>query len=273
MFPKELLDQVVINANDSVIICEDKPSLPIVFVNDAFVQLTGYSVEEALGKNPGRLLQGRNTNPITRKTIRQAIDNKSCVRAQLLNYKKTGEEYWVEVNIFPHFCETDGNNYFVSIQRDITDRRELEEALMEYKEFFDESPVALVRTDLETGRFLLANKMAARMLGYDSVADLIERERSVNLYSLDARRALIDEIKRRGEVVNYELQLEIQGQKVWVSANLKINCGGTCIEGSLVDITEMVHLKSKQLEMAQSLAADLDLKLCDLEQSSPRRNR
>jgi PAS domain S-box-containing protein len=109
----------------------------------------------------------------------------------------------------------------------------------DYQYFFEEAPIALFRTDIKTGKFLLANRACAELLGYSNVEELIEKERSTNLYEeKDQRRKLINKIRKHGNVEGDEVAFTLSnGKKVWVEAYLHISCGGTCIEGSLIDVT------------------------------------
>jgi len=135
--------------------------------------------------------------------------------------------------------------------------------LEEYKYFFEDTPVAFVRTDLETGEFLMANKFAATMLGFDSVDELIAYGNSRELYPDSERKKLIKEIQRTGEVNKYEIKFSLpNGRSVWAAANLHINCGGSCIEGCLVDITDQkVNLKEAhrmQLQKISDISKKID---------------
>ena len=122
--------------------------------------------------------------------------------------------------------------------------------LDEYKKFFDETPVALFRTDLKTGEFLLANKHCAKLLGYRNVSELKKNERSSNLYSKKERQKLITAIRRKNSIHDYELKLNLHDESIiWVSCYMRINCDGYCIEGSLVDITEKKQLETELLEI------------------------
>jgi PAS domain S-box-containing protein len=134
----------------------------------------------------------------------------------------------------------------------------------DYKKFFDETPVALIRTDLKTGKFLMANRYAAQMLGYESVQDLKDNGCSVNFYPPEDRKKLISSLRRNGVVEGYEIQLQVPNKTLWVSARMRINCDGTCIEGSLIDITEKVELRTKQLKCLQEVGSKIDKKLAAL---------
>ncbi|MFD2647093.1 PAS domain-containing protein [Devosia albogilva] len=94
------------------------PDNPIVFVNDAFHRLTGYTREETLGRNC-RFLQGPGTNNEDVARIRTAIEQREPIEVELLNYKKNGDIFWNRVLISPVF---DGGEltYFFASQLDVT---------------------------------------------------------------------------------------------------------------------------------------------------------
>lgn len=128
-----LLNVAIANIDD-IVIMTDAPKRDalrgptILFVNDAFERITGFTREEAIGRTP-RILQGPKTQRSELKRIMQAVETKSAVRAELINYTKSGREYWLELDIVPLANKAGEVTHFVSIQRDITDRRNAEEAL------------------------------------------------------------------------------------------------------------------------------------------------
>ena len=128
-----LLDAALARINDLVIITEaDQPNAAancrIVYVNKAFERLTGYTSQEIVGQTP-RILQGPKTQISELERIRNAIETRSPVRAELINYTKSGREYWLEIDIVPITDKAGVVTHFVAVQRDITDRRRTEEAL------------------------------------------------------------------------------------------------------------------------------------------------
>lgn len=134
--------------------------------------------------------------------------------------------------------------------------------LAEYKRFFDETPVALIRTDYKTGEFLMANKAAALLLGYETVEELKTNERTVNLYPPEDRKKLLRMLKRHGVVENYEIKFALKsGRMISVSASLRMNCEGKCIEGCFIDITELVALKEEKLGVLKEVGRKLDKRL------------
>jgi len=98
------LEDVVKFANDIVIVTKadplDAPGPEIVYVNQAFTDLTGFTPEEVIGKNP-RILQGPESDTKTRAEIRAALGRKEPFRTVILNYSKSGRKYWLDINIIP----------------------------------------------------------------------------------------------------------------------------------------------------------------------------
>jgi PAS domain S-box-containing protein len=94
---------------------------PIVFVNDAFLRLTGYSREETLGRNC-RFLQGPGTNLEDVTKVRNAISEQQPIEIDLLNYRKDGTPFWNRLLVSPVFNEGQLSYYFAS-QLDVTQER------------------------------------------------------------------------------------------------------------------------------------------------------
>jgi PAS domain S-box-containing protein len=117
---------------DVVVICQAEPlSEPgprIVFVNDAFVRQTGYTAQEVIGKTP-RLLQGPGTDPDTKRRIAERLRAWRPVREEILNYRKDGSIFWSELSILPVADNTGWFHFWVSVQRNVTERRNTEDAM------------------------------------------------------------------------------------------------------------------------------------------------
>jgi|GEM_PF-4252345 len=95
----------------------------IEWVNDSFVRLTGYSLEEAVGRRPGALLQGPGTDPAVRAKIGAAVARFEPFDVELLNYRKDGRQYYVQIQTRVTYDERGEPTGFVAIETDITQRR------------------------------------------------------------------------------------------------------------------------------------------------------
>lgn len=94
----------------------------IVWVNNAFLQTSGYTFDEVVGKKPGEVLQGPDTNPNTVREIRDALAEGKSFHGLLLNYSKQGSPYWNELSINPIRDEAGNVVKFISIATDVTER-------------------------------------------------------------------------------------------------------------------------------------------------------
>jgi PAS domain S-box-containing protein len=96
---------------------------PIIYCNQAFLDLTGYKEGEVLGRNC-RFLQGPDTDPATVQRIRQALAAGQDVHEDILNYRKDGSYFWSALQINAIADEQDRIRYFFASQKDITRQRE-----------------------------------------------------------------------------------------------------------------------------------------------------
>ena len=125
-----LLESVVVTANDAVLITEAEPlDLPgprIVYCNAAFTRTTGYTEAEILGLTP-RILQSAKTDRVSLARLRRALTLREPIEIELLNSRKDGTEFHVELSIVPVADEKGWFTHWVSVQRDISDRKAAEE--------------------------------------------------------------------------------------------------------------------------------------------------
>ena len=130
-----LLESVAVHANDAILITaaepveEEEGGPRILYANEAYVKMSGYTLEEIINKTP-RIMQGPDTDATTRAEIRRALKRWKPVVAEILNYTKDGAPFWVELSIVPVADERGWYTHWVSIQRDISARKESEAMLM-----------------------------------------------------------------------------------------------------------------------------------------------
>ncbi len=105
-----------------------QPDTPLVFANHAFLEMTGYTEDEILGKNC-RFLQGPDTDPSTVKLIAEALRSERELTVELLNYRKDGSTFWNALFLTPVRSESGELLYYFSSQLDVSRRRDAEAAL------------------------------------------------------------------------------------------------------------------------------------------------
>lgn len=116
---------VMRHSSDGVII--SGPDRKALWVNPAFTQQTGYLIDDLLGKEPGSVLQGPETDPTAAEKITHACQRRREVRLDILNYTRTGQPFWVDLKVTPVYDSTGRHTHFISTMRDISERKALEQ--------------------------------------------------------------------------------------------------------------------------------------------------
>ena len=119
------------------------PDNPLVYANQGYADLTGYDIEEVLGRNC-RLLQGPDTDEETVARMREAIDNEEPVSVELLNYREDGTPFWNRVTLAPLY---DGGEltHYIGFQEEVTERKEAEALARQRADALREERQALER--------------------------------------------------------------------------------------------------------------------------------
>lgn len=173
-----LLQSVVINTNDAVIIAEADPidaaGLRILYVNEAFTHMTGYSPQEVLGKTP-QILQGPKTDLMELNKIQEALSRWETVTVEVVNYRKDGSEFWNECSFVPVADENNRYTHWISVQRNITERKQVEQALRQsearFRSLIENALDIIMILELE-GTISYVSPSVEKILGYP-VANLI----------------------------------------------------------------------------------------------------
>lgn len=226
-----LLESAIRNDYDSILITEldlEKPGPKIVYVNDGFCKMTGYSKEEVIGKTP-RILQGPKTDRAILDKLKRKLNEGQAFFGQAVNYKKDGSEFVNQWDIHP-LTDSDGNiTHWVSYQHDITERKRAEKVLVdtniEFDELKEESKRTVVDVDVQ-GNIIMANKAFRELISYDK--DELKQIKVWDLFPKKYRTSLKARFENGFDVNNFDTQQfkgiikHKSGMPIQIQGNTKI---------------------------------------------------
>ncbi len=182
----KLLESVITNSTDAILITEaepvDSPGPRIIYVNDAFTRMTGYSKEEVIGKSP-RLLQGPESDEKELRRLKIALKNWETCEIETINYKKNGEKYWVNFSVVPVADSTGWYTHWIAIERDVTSRKQSEEEKINLINELSSSNKELKQFSYITSHNLRAP--VANLLGIFNILDTSEVKNELSLKLID----------------------------------------------------------------------------------------
>jgi PAS domain S-box-containing protein len=189
-------EQLIKSLNSSALISITDSKGIIIYVNDAFCELSGYDEQELLGQNHRILKSGKHPDNIY-KDLWETISSKRMWRGELCNKRKDGSFYWATVTIVP-FTDKHGDiDKYLAIRFDITKNKEnieeLNRAKNNFSSIFNSANDAILLVGIDTREIININNKATELLGYTKSA-LIGMS-NYNLYP----KKNIDFIKKQGE--------------------------------------------------------------------------
>jgi len=234
----ELKTQAIDGAPIGISISDpSQPDNPLVYVNEGYTELTGYSVPEATGRNC-RYLQGPGTREEPVAAMRDAIDNEEPVTVELRNYRKDGTPFWNRVTIAP--VRDDGAVVnWIGFQEDVTERKEREQDLQLFRRAVENVGSAVVITD-RNGDIKYVNPAFERQTGYsrEEVAEtnpnvLASGKQSAEFYE-ELWETILDGETWEAELVNQRKSGELYHVEQEISP----------IKNSVGDITHFVAIEA-----------------------------
>ena len=230
-----LLETAVAQAKEAVVITSaqlEPPGPEILFVNPAFCEMTGYSREEIIDKTP-RILQGPKSNRAMLQRLRDALGRGEGFSGDTVNYRKDRSEYYVEWDITPIRANDGRIAYFLSIQRNVTARKEAEQQLQEMFKQLEESRSDLISilnefrigtamTD-ETGQVVFLNASAQETFGRrdtDAPNQAWRDHFEVSPEDADALEAMIQSAPSERAKVSVHLD-RAKGRRLWLEVEVK----------------------------------------------------
>lgn len=167
---RHVLDAAIAQLGQGMVLVDGQLSgLPVIFANDAFLTMTGYDLDEVVGRNC-RFLQGQETDRNVVNQIRDGISRREDVSVEILNYRKDGTPFWNQLFISPVFSRDGQLTHYVGLQTDITERRQQNEHLQLLRTAIDqanESVIVSTRLDeRKPPKIVFANRAFTDLTGY-----------------------------------------------------------------------------------------------------------
>jgi PAS domain S-box-containing protein len=132
-----LLTEVARRTSNAVIITDAHGR--IEWVNEGFTRITGYTLPEVRGRKPGQILQGPDTDAEAVMRIRQQLARGQGFHELLLNYRRDGTPYWVDIEVQPFHDEQGQLTHFMAIEQDVTSQVERERKLRDNEQLLQEA--------------------------------------------------------------------------------------------------------------------------------------
>jgi PAS domain S-box-containing protein len=174
-----LRERALGEVSQGVLICDENRL--IIYANDSFSKISGYPTKEVLGRNCS-MLQGPGTDPATVQKIRAALDAERTFEGAILNYRKDGTTFWNDLSLAPIRDANGGPTRYIGIQRDITERKRVEEAL-EWKTAFFEAQV-----DCALDGILVVDSHGKKILQNQRLNELLKIPRHIVESHIDAEQ-------------------------------------------------------------------------------------
>lgn len=133
----QILTQILDGSVNGITLSDpDQEDNPIVYANKAFEKITGYTVEETIGRNC-RFLHEQDKNQDDLQKIRDAIKNQESVEVTLKNFRKNGELFYNRLSITPLFDNEGNLIYFMGVQYDVTEQVSTQQEIKKLTETLD----------------------------------------------------------------------------------------------------------------------------------------
>ena len=240
---RTLYQVLVENSRDGVFLIQRGA---VAFANRALADILGYTVEELTGIQYMSLVDPADLEAQQARRAEREAGSSDPQVYEIHLRRRDGQVILCEVRA--DAVDYEGDIASTGTLRDVTEERARQRAVAEaelrYRELFENSPAGLFRTRLD-GQIMEVNPMLARIMGYDSVADLRAVATDMQAVYVDPaeREALVEQALRHGSFEHYETRIRCRdGSAKWVSASVRVvfdeDGQPLHLTGSVLDINE-----------------------------------
>jgi len=262
----KLLETAITNTTDAIVITEantiEIPGPTIIFVNDAYLKMTGYKREEVLGKNP-RILQGINTDRGELKRLRNALENNLPIKVELINYKKNGEEFWSGITISPVVNNQGKTTHWIAVKRDITENKKYDQNIKKATIQAQENEKYFIGRELHDN---IAQILVGSLFSLSTVKGNTDKDNARLKDAIEDVRNSIDEIRNLSHQLapskfksdNFILSIQQLIKSINKENNFKVITHFDKIDDAILDSDKQLNLYRILQEQLQNIIKHAD---------------
>jgi PAS domain S-box-containing protein len=216
----KMLSLAASETTDTIVIANPKGE--VIWVNQAYLDLTGLDMNEVIGQKPGYLSTGPETDLQTTSTMRDAIQDKKSVKIIILNYNKKKEKYWFELNITTVFDNQNNFINFVGVGRDVTLRIEKEIELKQLLEVTSQQ-----NDKLYNFAHIVSHNIRSHSSNLAMVVDVIENTEDIteklSYFDLfkEGTEKLSETIESLNEIITIQQKTNIEKTKIHLKSEIE----------------------------------------------------
>ncbi|MGR8934121.1 MAG: diguanylate cyclase [Gammaproteobacteria bacterium] len=224
------LSRAIETVHAGILITDAKADNRIIYANQGFEEITGYTVDEVLGKNP-RFLQDPSADPTDVQAFREAIRQRQGIQVTLRNRRKDGSIFYNQMIIDPVCDETGNISHFIGVQHDISTLIEKESALLAVQKQLEDINRDLERRiEQRTCELKQANEKLEKLAATDPLTGAYNRRHFMTVAGEEFERAL-----------RYREQLTIIAIDIDFFKRINDRCGHAAGDKVLIKLTEIAH--------------------------------
>ncbi len=192
-----LMLSLIAEKNINSVVITDKDGC-IEWVNTSFLEMSGFSMEEIIKKKPGHLLQGVETNPETVAYIKDRIQKGLPFNCEIINYSKSGEKYWVNIQGQALYNKNNKIVKFFAIEENITKKKEYEQQ----REFLLDS-LAKSNKELEDYAAIVSHDLKSPLRSIHSLISWIkeDNDKEFNDQTLQYLRMMENKVEKMDHLI------------------------------------------------------------------------
>lgn len=243
------LHAAALDASANAIIITDSNS-QIKWANPAYSRLTGYALEETIGKHPRDLVKSGQQSQAFYKVLWETILKGEVWHGEVVNRHKDGTLYHQEMTITPVHAEDHSITHFIAIKQDVSERRQTEERLREAAAVMENTHDGVMITDT-TPRILAVNEAYTTITGYQAEEvigknpNVISSGRADSAFYAEMWKQILQNGYWQGEVWNRRKNGECYPQLLTISTIYDDEQNPVRYVGVFADITQIKENQAK----------------------------